>query len=111
MPLRKLFRAPRKFVRKVIPKEIRPFAPYIAAGMVGPAGITSLDLKQGMSRALLAGLTTGVVDDEADFRDVLRTGVTAALPNIIKGGSEKLGDYLEGWLKKYLPKGDEDDEL
>ena len=92
--LKKIFRAPRKFVRKVIPKEIRPFAPYIAAGMVGPAGITSLGLKQGMSRALLAGLTTGVVDDEADFRDVLRTGVTAALPNIIKGGSEKLGGYL-----------------
>ena len=88
--LKKIFRAPRKFVRKVIPKEIRPFAPYIAAGMVGPAGITSLNLKQGMSRALLAGLTTGVVDDEADFRDVLRTGVTAALPNIIESGGNKL---------------------
>ena len=92
--LKKIFRAPRKFVRKVIPKEIRPFAPYIAAGMIGPAGLPALGLKQGLSRALLAGLTRGVVDDEADFRDVLRTGVTAALPNIIKGGSEKLGGYL-----------------
>ena len=95
MPLKKLFRAPRKFVRKVIPKEIRPFVPYIAAGMVGPAGLPSIGIEsQGLSRALLAGLTRGVVDDEADFRDVLRTGVTAALPNIIKSGSEKLGGYL-----------------
>jgi len=93
--LKKIFRAPRKFVRKVIPKEIRPFVPYIAAGMVGPTGLPSLGIKsQGLSRALLAGLTRGAVDDEADFRDVLRTGVTAALPNIIKGGSEKLGGYL-----------------
>ena len=88
--LKKIFRAPRKFVRKVIPKEIRPFAPYIAAGMIGPAGLPALGLKQGMSRALIAGLTRGVVDDEADFRDVLRTGVTAALPNIIKSGSNML---------------------
>tara|TARA_B100000214_G_scaffold286652_1_gene216258 strand:- start:440 stop:1861 length:1422 start_codon:yes stop_codon:yes gene_type:complete len=89
--LKKIFRAPRKFVRKVIPKEIRPFAPYITAAMVGPAGLPSLGIgSQGMSRALLAGLTRGVVDDEADFRDVLRTGITAALPNIIETGGNKL---------------------
>ena len=88
--LKKIFRAPRKFVRKVIPKEIRPFAPYIAAGMIGPAGLPALGLKQGMSRALLAGITRGAVDNEADFRDVLRTGITAALPNIIETGGNKL---------------------
>ena len=93
MPFKKIFRKARKAVKKFIPKEIRPFAPYIAAGMVGPTGIMGIK-SQGLSRALLAGLTRGVVDDEADFRDVLRTGVTAALPNIIKGGSEKLGGYL-----------------
>ena len=93
MPLKKLFRAPRKFVRKVIPKEIRPFVPYIAAGMVGPAGLPSIGIEsQGLSRALLAGLTRGVVDDEADFRDVLRTGVTAALPNIIESGSSAIAE-------------------
>ena len=91
--LKKIFRAPRKFVRKVIPKEIRPFVPYIAAGMVGPTGIMGIK-SQGLSRALLAGLTRGVVDDEADFRDVLRTGVTAALPNIIKSGSSAIGTKL-----------------
>jgi hypothetical protein len=99
MPFKKIFRAPRKFVRKVIPKEIRPFVPYIAAGMVGPTGLPSLGIKsQGLSRALLAGLTRGVVDDEADFRDVLRTGVTAALPNIIKSGSNMLAAKLDPQL-------------
>ena len=95
MGLRKIFRKITRPIQKLIPKEIKPFAPYIAAGMIGPAGLPALGLKQGMSRALLAGLTRGVVDDEADFRDVLRTGVTAALPNIIKGGSNMLAGKLD----------------
>ena len=95
MPFKKIFRKITRPIKKLIPKEIRPFAPYIAAGMIGPAGLPALGLKQGMSRALLAGLTRGAVDDEADFRDVLRTGVTAALPNIIKGGSNMLAGKLD----------------
>ena len=93
--LKKIFRAPRKFVRKVIPKEIRPFAPYIAAAMIPGGGIIGGLGGQGLQSAVIAGLTRGVVDDEADFRDVLRTGVTAALPNIIKGGSNMLAGKLD----------------
>jgi len=33
-----LFKKARKFVKKIIPKEIRPFIPYIAAAF-GPAGL------------------------------------------------------------------------
>ena len=69
MGLRRIFRKITRPIQKLIPKEIKPFAPYIAAGMVGPTGLPSLGIKsQGLSRALLAGLTKGVVDDEADFR-------------------------------------------
>ena len=94
MGLRRIFKKITRPIRKLIPKEIKPFAPYIAAAMIPGGGILGGLGGQGLQRAVAAGLTRGLVDDEADFRDVLRTGVTAALPNIIKGGSEKLGGYL-----------------
>ena len=44
MPLKKIFRgakkvvkAPVRFVRKIVPRELKPFAPYIAASFI-PAG-------------------------------------------------------------------------
>ena len=39
MPLKKVFRKARKTVKKLIPKEIRPFVPYIAAGLVPPGAV------------------------------------------------------------------------
>ena len=36
---KKIVKKPRKLIKKLIPKEIRPFVPYIAAAM-GPAGLT-----------------------------------------------------------------------
>ena len=35
---KKVFRPVRKIAKKIIPKEVRPFLPYIAAGF-GPAGL------------------------------------------------------------------------
>jgi len=68
----------RKRVKKFIPKEIRPFVPYIAAGFSGPIGA-----KLGMSglssmyqKALIGGGARFLSDDEADLKDV---GITAAL--------------------------------
>ena len=68
--------------KKIIPKEIRPFAPYIAAAFV-PLGAGAFGLNQGIARALIAGGTKGLIDDDADLGDILRTGGIAA-PNIIE---------------------------
>ena len=73
-----LFKKARKFVKKIIPKEIRPFIPYIAAafGPAGLAGTKFATLNPAFQKAILAGGTKFATDDEADLKDV---GVTAAL--------------------------------
>jgi hypothetical protein len=69
----------RKRVKKLIPKEIRPFAPYIAAGMIpGGGGLMSLGKKFGA-----AGLTKYLSDDQADAKDILRSGIFAAAPDAL----------------------------
>ena len=88
--LRKITRPIRKVVRKVrkiIPKEVKPFAPYIAAAFVPGAG--AFGLNQGIARALVAGGTRGLIDEDADLGDIVRTGGIAALPNIIEAGGSK----------------------
>jgi hypothetical protein len=78
----------RRKVKKIIPKEIRPFVPYLAAmipGMqaMGPlSGIGSLAAR----KALIAGGTKFLTDDEADLKDI---GITAALA----GGPSALQEY------------------
>ena len=81
------FKKVAKKIRKIIPKEVKPFAPYIAAGFV-PAG-GAFGLNQGLARFLTAGATRGLVDEDANFGDVAKTGVLAALPNIIEAGGSK----------------------
>ncbi len=73
-----LFKKARKFVKKIIPKEIRPFIPYIAAafGPAGLAGTKFATLNPAFQKAILAGGTKFATDDEADLKDI---GVTAAL--------------------------------
>ena len=80
MPLKRIkraFKKPRKFIKKLIPKEIRPFVPYIAAAM-GPAGLASSGIfsNPAVTKALIAGGTRFATDDEADIKDI---GITAAL--------------------------------
>ena len=77
MPFKKLFKSARKRVKKLIPKEIRPFIPYIAAAM-GPAGLASSGIfsNHAVTKALIAGGTRFATDDEADLKDI---GITAAL--------------------------------
>ena len=77
MPFKKLFKSARKRVKKLIPKEIRPFVPYIAAAM-GPAGLASSGIfsNPAVTKALIAGGTRFATDDEADIKDI---GITAAL--------------------------------
>ena len=99
MPFKKLFRgakkalkAPVRFVRKIVPRELKPFAPYIAASFVPGGGFGGPGIlgSQGWGRFLTAAATRGAVDEDANIKDSLMSGIIAASPNIIKGGGEKL---------------------
>ena len=68
----------RKRIKKFIPKEVRPFKPYLAAAIPGLQGMGMLSGIGSMAarKALIAGGTKFLTDDEADLKDV---GITAAL--------------------------------
>jgi len=71
----------RKRIKKIIPKEIRPFVPYLAAAIPGLAGAQGFLANQGITnalarKALVGGATRYLSDDEADLKDI---GITAAL--------------------------------
>jgi hypothetical protein len=78
----------RKRVKKFIPKEVRPFVPYLAAmipggqglGFLNNAGLTSLAAQKG----LLAGGAKFLSDDEADLKDIGITSALAATPELLK---------------------------
>ena len=105
----------RKRIKKIIPKEIRPFVPYIAASMVGPAGIGGLG--QTASRFMTAAAARAASDDEANLKDIARAGGLAALPTALsnygKGTgmfpeyAKKAGDYIQkqGALKTLAAQG------
>ena len=103
MPLKKIARKARKFVKKIIPKEVRAVAPYVAAFYGGPAmagsgfmsGITNAALRNAISKGLVAGATQFATDDEADLKDIARAGILAAAPDAIAGGSEALATKLD----------------
>jgi len=80
-----LFKKARKFVKKIIPKEIRPFIPYIAAafGPAGLAGTKFATLNPAFQKAILAGGTKFATDDEADLKDVGITAALAAAPDAL----------------------------
>ena len=95
MPLKKIVRKARKFVKKIIPKEIRPFAPYIAAGFI-PGGALGLgSLSPALQKAIIAGGTKFATDDEASLKDVGITAALAASPDLIKQGSSSLAGKLD----------------
>jgi len=79
----------RRRIKKIIPKEIRPFVPYIAAGMIGPAGIGGLG--QTASRFMTAAAARAASDDEANLKDIARAGGLAALPSALSNYGEGAG--------------------
>ncbi len=85
----------RRKIKKLIPKEVRPFLPYAAAMIPGIGGLAG-----GYGKFVNAALTRGLTDDEADLKDILRTGTFAAAPNIVDSGIGKL-DSSKG-LGKFL---------
>ena len=88
---KKVFRPVRKIAKKIIPKEIRPALPYLAAFYGGPAmsgstfmsGIGNATLRNAISKGLIAGTTAAATDEDAN---ILRTAALAAAPDAISGG-------------------------
>ena len=85
----------KKLVRKVIPKEIKPALPYIAAfagqpylakglGAVGTFAANN----PAVTKALIASGTAAATQDDPNL---LRTAALAAAPDVVSGGLEKLG--------------------
>ena len=89
---KKLVKKARKTVKKLIPKEIRPALPFIAAAYLGPGaqGIGALTGKELAIKAAIAGGTRFATDDEADLKDVLRTSALAVTPDVASKG---LGNF------------------
>jgi len=91
----------RRRIKKLIPKEVRPFIPYAAAMIpglqaMGPlSGIGSMAAR----KALIAGGTKFLTDDKADLKDV---GITA----LLAGGPDALGEYATTGNAAKLSMGD-----
>jgi len=86
-------------IKKIIPKEIKPFLPYAAAAFGAPylagSGLGSLATfatkNPALTKALIAGTTAGVTDDNAN---ILRTAALAAAPDVVQGGLRTAGSAL-----------------
>jgi|5_EtaG_2_1085323.scaffolds.fasta_scaffold37119_1 hypothetical protein len=75
----------RRRIKKLIPKEIRPAIPFLAAAVPGMAALGPI--ASPFTKAALAKIAT---DDEADLKDALRTGVIAAAPAALSKGVTSL---------------------
>ena len=98
MPFKKLFKSARKRVKKLIPKEIRPFVPYLAA-MIPGANLGLGALNPALQKAIIAGGTRFATDDEADIKDI---GITAALAS----APDALGQFSKSGEAAKLSMGD-----
>ena len=89
----------RRKIKKIIPKEVRPFIPYAAAMIPGLQGLGGLGPVS--SRFLTAAAARGLTDDEASIKDIARAGIFAAAPKYldtkIQGldKKSKLGEFLK----------------
>ena len=86
------FSGVRRRIKKLIPKEVRPIVPYIAGAYFGgmnPAA-SGLFKSQIGNQFMAAAAAKAATDDEADLKDILRTGAIAAAPRAIDMGVGKL---------------------
>jgi hypothetical protein len=90
----------RRRIKKLIPKEVRPFIPYAAALIPGGMGLSAGLQSIGGSQFLKAALARGLTDDEASVKDIARAGIFAAAPTALDAGIQGL-DSTKG-LGKFL---------
>ena len=95
------FSGVRRKIKKLIPKEIRPFIPYAAALIPGgPFAAGGLGASLGGNQFLKAALARGLTDDEASIKDIARAGIFAAAPTALDTGIGAL-DSTQG-IGKFL---------
>ena len=83
----------RRRIKKLIPKEVAPAVPFIAAYFGGPALAKAYSgLSPALAKALVAGGTRFATDDEADVKDIGRAAALAAAPDVV---GEGLGSFVE----------------
>ncbi len=88
---KKVFKPVRKIAKKIIPKEIRPFLPYIAAAF-GPAGLAGTKfaaMNPAFQKALIAGVTSAATDEQGD---PLRAALLAGAPDALQQGLGKFAN-------------------
>jgi len=93
-----------KKIKKIIPKEIKPALPYIAAYFGGPMLASKFAMNPAFAKALSASLTSKVQGD--DTKTALRSGIFAAAPDVVSSqlqkfsplspelGGSKVGQFL-----------------
>ena len=87
----------RRRIKKIIPKEIRPALPFIAAAIPAAGlGLGALGAQSATGSFLRAGLYKGLSDDEADVGDILKTASIAAAPQAISKGLGSISQATEG---------------
>ena len=98
----------RRRIKKIIPKEIRPAIPFIASALIpGPASSGLFKSAIG-NQFMAAAAAKAATDDEADLKDIFRTGAIAAAPTAIGSGLEGIaGRTSNEALKKIATKGAE----
>ena len=91
----------RRRIKKLIPKEIRPAIPFLAAAVPGMAALGPIGSP--FAKAALAKMAS---DDEADIKDAVRTGLIAAAPAAIsKGVTSAAGGSMGEGIANVLNKG------
>jgi len=91
----------RRRIKKLIPKEIRPAIPFLAAAVPGMAALGPI--ASPFAKAALARIAT---DDEADVKDAVRAGIIAAAPAAIsKGVTSAAGGSMGEGIANILNKG------
>jgi hypothetical protein len=93
--LKRIFRPVRKIAKKIIPKEVKPFLPYLAAAYFGPQAAkfasTGIFSNPGVTKALIAGATSAATDEKGD---PLRAAALAGAPDFLQQGLGKAGQFL-----------------
>ena len=100
----------RRTISKIIPKEIKPVLPYAALMIPGLQGAGGLFANMGITntlaqKAIISGLTRGITDDQAKFRDIARASALAIAPDVIQSGLGSLGNYLNPQTAETLKAG------
>ena len=79
---KKVFRPVRKIAKKIIPKEVKPFLPFLAATYLGPAGAGTFSsgIKAALQRGLIGAGVSAATDEDGN---PLRAGILAATPGLL----------------------------